>query len=359
MKTTWAFTLITLASAIATADQPWRTEVLYQSNHGFSGAAIGDLDPALAGNEVAVVNELGEAWLIGRDGAQWQAQRIHAGGGEMIMAAIGDVDPQRPGNEFVGAGMAAGRESEQGAGQLTLVHKEGDQWKSEVLYRDERLLHGVAIGDVCAAHPGAEVIAASFTHRVQLLCRDGDRFQPETIYVANDRLKIVLAADVLPDRPGLEVLATGGDGRPQVLWEGNLGWRHETLFEDAFGQSRITCGEGGVLVGGDGGKVTLMRRREGRWQSEFLGRDTAKIRGVVLADIDPRVPGVEAYACGYSGNVTQYTQTSAGFWRSRVLYSDPRSLHHLLVGEFDARHEGVELVTCGHGGRVIGLYPGE
>jgi len=42
--------------------------------------------------------------------------------------------------------------------------------------------------------------------------------------------------------------------------------------------------------------VNLTSLQEGRWQAELLRRDTAKIRGVVLDDVDPRIPGAEDLA---------------------------------------------------------------
>ncbi len=336
-----------------TGAEPWRSEVLMQSDHGMGGATVGDLDPQARGDEVAVVNEVGEAWLVRRVAGNWKAERIHAGAGELIMCAIGDVDPRLPGCELVGAGMV------EGPGQVVLVGREGGAWSSRPIFRDDHMIHGVAVGDVSARHEGNEVIAAGFNHRVQLVYLDEGSWNHETIYVANDRLKIVQTADALAERPGLELLATGSDGKPQVLWEGGLGWNYQTLFAARIGQSRITAGDPGVLVGSDGGQVTLARREGGRWEAECLGRDSAKIRGVVLADVDPACPGPEAYACGYSGNVTQFVPASEVYWEARIIHSEPRPLHHLVAGDFDPQHPGPELVTCGHGGRLIALYPGK
>ena len=349
--------LLCLFAAASAGADPWKAEVLMESEHGMGGVAIGDLDGSAPGNEVAVVNDAREAWLVRRRGGKWQPERIHAGKGEMIMCAIGDVDPRHPGNEFVGVGMVEGTESAQGPGQATLVWKEGERWSSRVLFHDDRMPHGVAIGDVSSAHPGNEVVVCGFNHRVQLLYLDQGSWKHETIYVANDRMKVVIIADVLPERPGLEVVATGSDGRPQVLWEGKLGWHHQTVFADPLGQSRVAAGDAGILIGGDGGKVTLSGLKDGRWQAEFLGRDTAKIRGVVLDDVDPATPGAEAYSCGYSGRVIQYVRTTSDYWESRVVYVDERPLHHLLAGEFDSEHSGLELLTCGHGGRLVAVYP--
>ncbi|QDU54928.1 hypothetical protein [Aeoliella mucimassa] len=334
----------------------WRAEVLLAADFEMGSVSIGDLDPALPGNEVVVATQSGEAWMLALQFDRWVSQRIAKSTGEILMGAIGDADPTHPGNEFVGVGMVHGPESLEGPGQATMAWKQGDDWHSRVIYTDDRMLHGVGIGDVDKA-PGTEVIVTGFSHRVQVLKHRETEFAGEVVYVANDRMKVVLPAEVLAEHSGLELLTTGSDGCPQVLWQGELGWCHQTIMADPWGQSRITSGPAGIVIGGDGGKVTLATRKNDGWQTEVVGRDTAKIRGVVLSDLDPAVDGPEIYSCGYSGRVLQFTQTSEGYWQSRVIHSGDQTLHHLLVGEFDARHEGPELVTCGHGGKLIALYP--
>ena len=338
-------------------DGDWRSDVLLECERGMGGTAIGDLDPDAPGNEVAVVNGGGEAWLVRRTAAGWQPERIHKGSGEMIMCAIGDADPRTPGNEFVGVGMVEGEESTTGPGQVLLIRKQDGQWRSERVFEDNHMIHGVAIGDVSQAHAGCEIIACGFNHRVQLIYLYGDTWQHETIYVANDRLKIAHVADVLPEHDGAEVVVCGSDGNVVALWEGKLGWKHEVIFADPIGQSRITAAEPGVLIGGDGGKVTLATRQDATWTTEFLMRDSGKIRGVAIADVDPACPGVELYAGGYSRHVTQLTRDEHGFWTATVIFTAQRPLHHLVAGEFDPAHPGLELVTCGHEGRLIALYP--
>jgi len=320
--------IVVLVAGILTSSataQPWRSEILMQSDHGMGGAAIGDLDPDSPGNEVAVVNDVGEVWLVRRTDGAWCPERIHAGKGELIMCAIGDIDSGHPGNELVGVGMVEGPESREGPGQVVMIWKDGDRWSSRAIFQDDHMIHGVAVGDVSTRHAGSEVIAAGFNHRVQLLHQNSTSWEHETIYVANDRLKIALAADVLPERPRSEVVVTGSDGRPQVLWEGKLGWHHQTIYVDRLGQSRVAAGAGGVLIGGDGGKVTLARPKDGRWQADLVGRDTAKIRGVVWDDVDQDSPGEEAYACGYSGNVTQFVRTSDDYWNGPMHLSQPHT----------------------------------
>ena len=351
-----AAALFLVQSAVG-QEREWRAEVLLESEHGMGGAAIGDLDPESPGNEVAVVNAGGEVWLARRVQGQWRPERIHKGDGELIMCAIGDVDPRHAGHEFVGVGMVRGEESLTGSGQVLMVSKNGLEWTATQIFEDTHMIHGVAVGDVANRTAGNEIIACGFNHRVTLMSFADETWRHEVIYVGNDRMKIAAIADVLPDRDGLEVVVSGSDGRVVVLWEDRLGWKHEIIYADAAGQSRVACGDLGVLIGGDGGKVTLARRQDGRWTTECIARHSGKIRGVAIADVDDRVAGTELYACGYSRTVMRHVQDAGGFWHTKVIYTADRPLHHLVAGEFDAEHQGPELVTCGHSGQLITLLP--
>lgn len=354
---TMSIVLFALSCTVYAGSGSWRGEVVLETDHGMGGAAVGDLDAKSPGNEVVVVNGAGEIWLVRRLAQGWQPERIYSGGGELIMCAIGDADPRYEGNEFVGVGMVSGEESSSGAGQILVVHKEGRGWSAEPVFRDNHMLHGVAIGDVSSRHQGNEIVACGFDHRVTLLHFQDGIWEDETIYVGSDRMKIVVVVDILPEHEGLEVVACGSDGKVVVLWEGKLGWHHEVIFSDPVGQSRVAIGQRGVLIGGDKGKVTLCRRQDGEWLHEFITRDTGKIRGVAIADVDCIHSGPELYACGYSRNVAQLIQDDEGFWRLRVIFTAKRPLHHLVAGEFDPAHPGPELVTCGHGGRLIAIFP--
>ncbi len=366
MRSSLVVWLLLSGVGVCFADE-WRNEVLLQTEQGMGGVAIGDLDPSIPGNEVAVVNGAGEAWLVGKSDEGWTSQRICKGSGEMKMCAIGDMDPRSPGNEFVAVGMVEGTESTTGRGQALLARRDGDGWISEPIFQDSHMLHGVAVGDVSRKHDGDEIIVCGFNHRVTLLCLTEKGWHSEVIYVANDRLKIIEVVYYF----GLGVLAAGSDGRVVLLKEGELGWRHEVVYSSHVGQSRAAGGGERYLIGGDDGVVTLATKPPAvplasmpkpspyPWRYASLGRDTAKIRGVAIANLDPGVRRDECYSCGYSGRVTQYSKPDGrqGYWQSKVLLTDERPLHHLAVGDFDSEHEGNELVTCGHSGKLIALYP--
>jgi hypothetical protein len=337
-------------------ERAWRAEVLLESEHGIGGAAIGDLDPGSPGNEVVAVNAAGEVWMVRRAGDGWRPECIHQGDGELIMCAIGDVDPATPGNELVAVGMVEGPESVSGPGRVLVLRRDGNAWGATHAFVDEHMIHGVAIGDVSTRHPGNEIVACGFNHRVTLLHRAGTGWGHEVVYVGNDRMKIAVIDDVLPDRQGAEALVCGSDGQVVLLYEASLGWRHRVLLADPSGQSRVATGASGVLAGGDHGKVTLITRADDRWSAEVVARDSKKIRGVAIADVDGD-GREELFACGYSGNLLMIVPDGEGCWSSEVIYTDVRPLHHLVAGETEAAHPGPELVTCGHSGRVVMLVP--
>jgi hypothetical protein len=334
----------------------WEHQILLESKHGMGGLAIGDLDSASTGNEVVTVNDAGEVWMVAQVDSTWKPELIHKGKGELIMCAVGDVDSRSPGKEFVGVGMVRGGESPDGPGQVLMLRKHDRRWIAESVFQDSHALHGVAVGDVSAKCPGNEIVACGFNHRVHLVYLDDDEWCAETIYVGNNRLKIAAVGDVLPEREGMEVLVCGSDGNVVALWEGKLGWCHEVVFSDRAGQSRIAHRGSKLLSGGDMGKVTLIRRENRQWQPEFVARDTGKIRGTVIADLDPAHAGVELYVCGYSRNVSQIVQDENGLWRSRTIFVAERPLHHLVAGDIDPSHSGEELITCGHEGKLIALW---
>ncbi len=225
----------------AVSGQTWSHRVILSLPEGMGGAAIGDLDSACEGNEVAAVTTAGEVWMASRHGDDWKGTCIHRGGGELIMCAIGDADSRRSGNELVAVGMVEGPEALEGAGRVELVYREGDSWRSETIFRDNRMLHGVSVGDVCPDHAGNEIVVCGFNHRVTVLHLEQGKWQAEVIYVGDQRMKITAIADVIEEHAGLEVVTCGTDGKVVLMWKERLGWRHETVFSDTVGQSRFAA----------------------------------------------------------------------------------------------------------------------
>ena len=92
----------------------------------------------------------------------------------MIQCAVGDADPARPGDELVAVGMKAGTEGGGGPGEAHLVYREGDAWRTETIFEDVALLHGVGVGEIDPDHEGAEVLVVGFSNDGTVLGRTAD-----------------------------------------------------------------------------------------------------------------------------------------------------------------------------------------
>jgi len=88
--------------------------------------------------------------------------------------------------------------------------------------------------------------------------------------------------------------------------------------------------------------------------SEELLRDTDRLRGTVLADLDPRIPGSEAATAGYSRRATVLGRED-GAWTAPATFEDEAGFHHAT----SARIEGLgpTLFVCGYSGRLLAFRP--
>ena len=80
----------------------WTAELAFEPGVKLGGCAAGDLLAWRPGEEIAVVSAEGAVHLVYRDGETWRSRLLFQTPGELIQCAIGDVDPQTPGNEKIG-----------------------------------------------------------------------------------------------------------------------------------------------------------------------------------------------------------------------------------------------------------------
>jgi hypothetical protein len=261
--------------------------------------------------------------------------------GEMIQCAVGDADPRREGNELVVVGMAEGGEESGGAGAAHLVWLDGGTWRERLLFRDDALLHGVCVGDLDGARPGNEVLVVGFSGKATMLFREGDTWGAETA-----------AADLggagknaVAFRGGAVVASTGGT--LLHLHKGPDGWSSAVLDRAPAGQARVGTDGERVLAARDDGALGLVA---GGARTD-IHKAPKKLRGAVLADLDPTAEGLEAATAGYDAKVVVLYPGEGG-WRAVTAFEDAGALHHLSFGELPG---GPALVTCGFSRRVTVL----
>jgi len=282
--------------------------------------------------------------VIRHDAEGWHGEVVASAGGEMISCAIGDADPSRPGLEAVVGGMRKGGEDSGGMGAAHLLYRDDAGWHLETIFDDTALVHGVCIGDVDPRHDGEEVVCVGFSLKATILGRyragwgtlgSADLTSPgKNAVVFNDGA----------------VVACAGGSLDWLAFDDGM-WSSESAPFGYSGPARVDGQGEQILVACDDGSLQL---------AEFEGHETIykenkKLRGAVLADLDPSVPGIEAATAGYEKKVTLLYPPQAGetTWTAQTLWQDTEKLHHLAGGELLADGQGLELVAVGYSGRVI------
>ncbi len=326
--------LLTLAAGTGSAPaHEHSATIVFEVDDKLGGCAVGDLDPRHAGNEIVVTSSKGPVYVIRRAGDAWQREIAFQSPGEMIQVAAGEVDPGRAGDEIVAVGMAAGPETDGGPGAVYVIWNTGSGWKSARAFESDALVHGVALGE-------EGIFVTGYDRRVHLLRAAGEGFERVASAELPGNGKSALA---LPG--GVVVACTDGSLIAAELTGGAL--VTSVLDRRESGRSRLAAEGGRILVCDDDGTLSLVTsagRRE-------IYAETQKLRGAVLADIDPSVAGIEAATTGYSGRVTLLYENGERF-EPALLFADRAGFHHATAGELDGE-PGLELVVCGLAGRVI------
>ncbi len=337
--------LLTLAACNGAAPASgWRTDVALQAPGKVGGCAVGELLEGGAGREIAAVCQNGDAYVVWLDGGTWRSEVAARTAGEMIQCAIGDVDPSSPGNELVLVGMLEGDEESGGRGAAYVVRRSGERWVSERIFEDSSLIHGVCVGDLDATRPGLEVLLVGFSLEAHLATTEGDGWNVESIGELPGPGK-----NAVPFLGGAAVACADGS----VVWVGRSEerperWETRVLGRAPAGQARLDAADRRLVVCADDGELALIEDGE----RTTMYRSLLKLRGAVLADLDPDLPGLEAGTAGYERTMIVLHESPDG-WVPRVVHEDADKFHHAAAGDVDLDAPGDEFVACGFTGRVI------
>ncbi len=343
-----ALSLLSILSLAACTGVPpagaWRTDVALEVSQKLGGCAVGDLRADRPGDEIAVVGHDGDAYVVWRKAGEWHSRIVARTPGEMIQCAIGDVDPRSPGNELVLVGMLEGGEEDGGAGAAYVVRRDGERWTSERIFEDSALIHGVCVGEFDASHAGDEILLVGFSMQAHLATAQGDGWNVEPIAQLPGPGK-----NAVPYQEGVAVACSDGT----VLWIGRSEerperWDTRVLSTSKAGQARLGAAGNVLLVCGDDGELARIEGGE----RETIYRSLLKLRGAVLADLDPQSPGLEAGTAGYERTMVVLTKGPDG-WEPTVVHEDDAKFHHAAAGDVDPTSPGDEFVACGFSGRVF------
>lgn len=328
-----------LTAALFGQPRAWRADVVFTAPAKLGGCVVADLDSRHAGNEIATVCSDGSVYVVRFADGAWKHERVARTPGEMIQCAAGDVLPDNPGDELVVVGVEKGGEDSGARGAAHLVRHDGKAWRVEALFKDSALLHGACVGDLDPDRPGNEVLVVGFSDNATLLFRTGAKWQSRTVAALGSPGK-----NAVPFRGGAAVVCAGGTVQHVAKRDGK--WTMATLDTAPAGQARIGTDGERLLAARDDGKLGLIA--DGKRVDIY--DEPQKLRGAVLADVDPHFPGAEAATAGYQGNVVVLRRTGRTF-KPIAVYQDTAKLHHLAAGVLPGS-DTTALVTCGYSGRL-------
>ena len=317
----------------------WRSQVLLETGSRLSGVAIGDVLPDAPGNEIVVVGTDHTLRLIWRDGTEWRDEIIARTPGEMIQVDVGEVDANRPGDEIVAVGVTSGGEDDTGAkGAVVYVTQDGDEWTATQVFEDTALLHGVCI------RPSG-IWVTGYSKKVHLLGP-----QDAVPWPAHSAPLPGPGRSIAPTSGGVVVACRDGSVI-YIALSGVFGPVPLPRDKRDAGRARIATAGRDVLAADDDGTLTLLTTSDDNaHQGVVLHRSTDKLRGAVLADLDPTAPGLEAATAGYDGTIRVFTRVSSQ-WSEDVVARDTDRFHHLTSGELPG-WKGVVLVGVNYSGKV-------
>jgi hypothetical protein len=314
----------------------WSTRVLVQTPTKLGGCAVGELDATSAGLEVAAVAQGGQCYVARRSREGWSISVVHRAPGEMIQCAVGELDSSGEGDEFVAVGMVEGSENDDAPGAAWVLARRGGRWQAELALETPRLLHAACVLDGAA-------FVGGFDRRVTRLVRGAVGWRSEDVAQLPGAAKSMVAA-----RGGVAVACTDGS---VVLVTGVPGaWTSAVIDQRDAPRARIGAAGDTLVVCDDDGTLSIL---DGGGRREVF-RSPMKLRGAVIADLDPASPGLEAATVGYSCELTVVLGLGEDAPRALTPFVDAAGLHHLVAANLDDDPQ-LELVTSGLSGLLVML----
>lgn len=299
---------------IADTDTAW-------SATGRATVAVGDLDPSVAGDEIASMSSqhLNVATRVWGD--FWEKLMIFDSSpfiGSAWGARVGDYKPSHPGDEvfLIFEGVL---DTSTG----TVYYSSNGYWYNDDVYQGMVGMDSAA-GEFDPFNPGPEAIITTEMGPTHVIWEEP--VLPDNLwlgYVLWDDMDnagwVCEFAEVDETSPGSEIVfgtrynnsilvsyppGTGGPA-VELIFTGQNNEHPLNMLDIATGNI-IPESEALEIVGvDDSGRLYLVRREQGAWVGETIWTDTeGGLYAVVVEDFLPEFPGQEIVVAGESGNLT-------------------------------------------------------
>lgn len=334
----------------------WHAENILTGASRINAVAVGDLDPAVPGNESASATDSGMLWLTYHDSYKGRAVNLWNASGRITSLATGEMDPATPGAELI-AGLAL----PDGTGGVQLISGVGAAASSLTAYSSTRAVLAVGTGEVGPAGQGGKFVSLDAGGNVVVTTLGPAFRSSQTVFWA-DGATCLLVADLEPSRPGDEVaVGTVSGALWEIYWDG--AWLNRSLWVSDEGIERIAFGDADpvqdgpeLMIAGMAGELTLMERFGDSWSGKTIWRFPEKMEGIDAGDLAPEYPGKAIYAGG-SKNLSRLSWDGAR-WNADRIWGEEGACADLLVADIDATHPGGEILIGGAGGNLtcLGYY---
>jgi len=134
-----------------------------------------------------------------------------------------------------------------------------------------------------------------------------------------------------------------------LLRDGPESYTPKIIDQRSAGRARVGTDGHRLIVADDDGTLSIVDSG----QRQEIYKESDKLRGAVLADLDPQTPGLEAACAGYARRLS-LLELVDGAWRAETLYEDSDRFHHLIAADVDGQ-PGLELIGVGYAGNVVVL----
>lgn len=309
-------------------------EIALSAGERLSGCAAGQIDPTSPAAELVAVSGSGKVFVAERQGSAWRARPVWDGPGELIQCAVGDLDADHPGDEIAVVGMIEGEEDKDRPGGCWVLVREGETWRAELVHESARLVHAVAIAD-------GVLYSGGFDDVIRAWRRSNDEWSPAGTCDV-DGAGGIKAISVTGE---LVFAACAGGGMYRTSFDGRGRHPASELDSRGFGRARLDARENYVAVGDDDGTLSF--------NGAPIFKDSDKLRGVAIAELNGDPEQIELACAGYSGKVTVLRFSGAGF-DAEVIHQEPDKIHHLAHADLDG--DGIEeLIAASYTGNLLVL----
>ncbi len=175
---------------------------------------------------------------------------------------------------------------------------------------------------------------------------------------------LVLCACAASVEPGHEPASAGdgardGSGRAQVRWTARTLWESDATVWSLLVADLLPRVAGlEVVAMDDKGRGALLETRGDDRAAWWLTMDGLWLGAAAWGDVDPTRCGNELYLAGGRGNVYQVVPLVQGGFDCRAVWFVPDEIHALLVDDVVPHHPGPDLLACTLQGKIFHLLPG-